>query len=132
MPSSSPANSIASETPDFDTLGGRLLRARVAMNLSSSDIAKQIGVKKQTLEAWETDRSEPRSNKLTTLSGLLGVSPTWLLYGVGSSPQSETVSDEIQVLKGQLDRLHELHEQTGVALSNIQNALDRLVVSDHR
>ncbi|MEO0547431.1 MAG: helix-turn-helix transcriptional regulator [Pseudomonadota bacterium] len=132
MPSSSPAKSIASETPDFDTLGGRLLRARVAMNLSITDIAKQIGVKKQTLEAWETDRSEPRSNKLTTLSGLLGVSPTWLLYGVGSSPQSETVSDEIQVLKGQLDRLHELHEQTGVALYNIQNALDRLVVSDHR
>ncbi|MEO1397559.1 MAG: helix-turn-helix transcriptional regulator [Pseudomonadota bacterium] len=93
-------STIANETPDFDTLGGRLLRARVAANLSVNDIAKQIGVKKQTLEAWETDRSEPRSNKLTTLSGLLGVSPTWLLYGVGSSPQTETVSDEIQVLKG--------------------------------
>jgi len=124
-------STIANETPDFDTLGGRLLRARVAANLSVNDIAKQIGVKKQTLEAWETDRSEPRSNKLTTLSGLLGVSPTWLLYGVGSSPQTETVSDEIQVLKGQLDRLNELHEQTSVALANIHGALDRLVVSDH-
>jgi len=126
-----PNTSIASQKPDFDTLGGRLLRAREASNMSVSDIANQIGVKKATMDAWETDRSEPRSNKLTTLSGILGVSPTWLLYGVGSSPQTETVADEVQVLRGQLDRLTELHAQTGVAIANIQGALDRLAFSDH-
>ncbi|MEL6946660.1 MAG: helix-turn-helix domain-containing protein [Pseudomonadota bacterium] len=121
-----PSSSIATQRPDYDTLGGRLVRARVAAGLNPAHLAKQIGVKKQTLEAWETDRSEPRSNRLTTLSGLLGVSPTWLLYGVGSSPQTETLADEVQVLKGQFERLSELHEQTGIALANIEGAIARL------
>ena len=60
---------------DNDTLGGRLWRAREAVGMSESGLAKALGLKKETLRAWENDRSEPRANKLVTLAGLLNVTP---------------------------------------------------------
>lgn len=117
---------IATEKPDYDTFGGRLLRARMASGMSAIELAKGVAVKRTTIEAWEADRSEPRSNKIPTLAGMLGVSATWLLYGVGASPQTETISDEVQVLKGQLQRLRELNEQTGIAIETISDALDNI------
>lgn len=119
-------DTIVTQKTDNDTLGGRLLRARLASGMSALELAKGTAVKKATIEAWEADRSEPRSNKIPTLAGLLGVSATWLLYGVGASPHTETISDEVQVLKGQLQRLEELHEQTGIAISTISEALDNI------
>ncbi|MBU3537146.1 helix-turn-helix domain-containing protein, partial [Alkalihalobacillus clausii] len=40
-----------------DTLGGRLSAARDASGLSLADVANRIGVKRDSLLAWEADRS---------------------------------------------------------------------------
>lgn len=80
------ATDISVKTNDFDTLGGRLARARAVQESSLSEIAELVGVEKKTLEAWEHDRSVPRSNRLTMLAGILGTSPSWLLFGRGASP----------------------------------------------
>ena len=55
------------------TLGGRLQNARERQGLSISNVAKLSGVQKKTLMNWELDRSEPRSNRLIQLAGVLGV-----------------------------------------------------------
>jgi transcriptional regulator with XRE-family HTH domain len=123
----SPAN-MYDIKPDNDTLGGRLVRARDSSGMSASELAKHVGVKKVTLEAWEADRSEPRSNRLSMLAGILGVSPTWLLHGIGTSPQGETFADEIRLLRRQLAQLRELHEKTGEALVGVENAIVGLEV----
>ena len=115
---------------DNDTLGGRLWRAREAVGLSEAGLAKALGLKKETLAAWESDRSEPRANKLVTLAGLLNVSPTWLLYGVGDAPQDETLSSEIGILRAQLARIRELREQTDTAIANMEKAIDRIAKRD--
>ncbi len=84
-----PSTDMTTKTGDFDTLGGRLSRARAFQNASLSDIAELVGVEEQTLEAWEHDRATPRSNRLTMLAGVLGASPSWLLFGRGASPTSK-------------------------------------------
>ena len=117
---------ILDDHRDHDTLGSRISRAREASNLSAEEAARQIGVTQDTYNAWEADRNEPRANKLITLAGCLSVSPTWLLHGIGESPISETASEELQVLKIQLDRLQELHQQTGHAIKMLEQSIARL------
>ncbi|MCG6856877.1 MAG: helix-turn-helix domain-containing protein [Salaquimonas sp.] len=117
---------IFDSNPDNDTLGGRLWRAREAIAMSETALAKALGLKKETLRAWESDRSEPRANKLVTLAGLLNVSPTWLLYGVGDAPQSETIASELSILRSQLQRIRDLREQTDAAIANMEKAIDKI------
>ena len=65
------------------TFGDRLAAAREAAGLDQKDLARRVGVKSSTLRNWENDLAEPRANRLTMLSGILGVSLRWLLTGEG-------------------------------------------------
>jgi transcriptional regulator with XRE-family HTH domain len=90
---------------DDDTLGGRILHAREAAGLDIKEIAARLGVSAKTVTNWESDRAEPRSNKLSTLAGLLGVSPTWLLAGRGASPREAVESGSSEELRGEVGRI---------------------------
>lgn len=68
------------------TFGDRLAAAREHAGLSQQELAEQLGVKTGTIISWEDDRKEPRANRLSMLSGLLGVSLTWLMTGGGEGP----------------------------------------------
>ena len=118
-------------TQDNDTLGGRLWRAREAAGFSESKFAHAIGVKKETVSAWESDRSEPRANKLVTMAGILNVSPSWLLHGIGESPIDDAVSQELQLIRSQLERIREFRTQTDVAVANIERAVERIAAREN-
>jgi len=93
-------------TDDFaadDTLGGRIVQAREAAGLTSNEVAAQLGVAAKTMANWENDRAEPRSNKLSTLAGVLGVSPTWLLAGRGAAPRENAANGA--ELQGEIGRI---------------------------
>ncbi|ETX14874.1 XRE family transcriptional regulator [Roseivivax halodurans JCM 10272] len=80
--------------PDAATFGDRLAAAREAAGMTSEELAKRLGVKHATMQAWEADRSEPRANRLQMLSGILNVSIMWLLNGEGdglSAPSDEGI-----------------------------------------
>jgi transcriptional regulator with XRE-family HTH domain len=47
------------------TLGDRIERARRAKGFDQPQLARRIAVKTKTLQNWESDRSEPRPEKLT-------------------------------------------------------------------
>lgn len=119
-------DTILDQNRDQDTLGGRIGRAREAVGYDMAEAAQKIGVKQATYDNWENDRDEPRANKLIMLAGVLSVSPSWLLHGIGESPSYESISEEVTNLKNQLARLHELHEQTGITIQVIEQAVDRL------
>jgi HTH-type transcriptional regulator, cell division transcriptional repressor len=80
---------LMTETPTTDSddsssmLGLRLRNAREELGLSSAQLARRIGVEKQSLDAWEAGERPPRANRLVMLSGMLGVS---LLCGVAPIP----------------------------------------------
>ena len=75
-------NVISTTKPEM-TLGGRITQLRIDGGYDSYDLSKQLGVKLETYESWELDRSEPRINKLVALAAILGVSPTYLLAEEG-------------------------------------------------
>src|SRR5690606_19179582 len=99
----SDTTNIYEEMPDGDTVGGRISRARNARDLSVKDVAWRLGVKMATINAWERDRSEPAAHRLTNLAGLLNVSLSWILYGVGSAPNDSAPDRDAASL--QMDRL---------------------------
>ena len=86
---------------DFDwgdeasTFGDRLARAREHTGMDQSQLARRLGVKQATIRNWEADRSEPRANRLSMLSGLLGVSIIWLMTGEGEgTPEPSSGAEE--------------------------------------
>ena len=97
--------------PESATFGDRLAAAREATGMSQETLARQLGIKLKTLQAWEDDVNEPRANRLSTLAGVLNVSIVWLITGEGEgiaepdndaiSPDVNAVLTEIRALRGQ-------------------------------
>ncbi|HEV7318936.1 MAG TPA: helix-turn-helix domain-containing protein [Ensifer sp.] len=114
------------DTGDGDTLGGRIWRARDAANLSAKELADQLGVRTETVAAWERDRAEPRTNRLFMLAGVLGVTPAWLIAGLGRAPDADADEDKSDGLREQLAQVKKLHEQTGKAIAALEMELNRV------
>jgi transcriptional regulator with XRE-family HTH domain len=123
----SDTTNIYEETPDLDTIGGRISRAREASGLTVKEVAWRLGVKLSTIHAWESDRSQPGAHRMNMLSGMLNVSVSWVLHGVGTGPiEPEDESDMIESVGAQLDRLKLLHAETGQLITRLQHDMDKL------
>ena len=107
-----------------DTLGGRIVYARELQDLTTAQLARRIGVKTETLQGWESDRSEPRSNRLLTLAGMLSVSPTWLLTGAGESPIDALNETEMMHLRAAVERMHEQVLTVAEELEQLKSRLE--------
>ncbi|MDH4442769.1 MAG: helix-turn-helix transcriptional regulator [Rhizobium sp.] len=108
-----------------DTLGGRLSTARDSAGLSLADVANRVGVRKDSLLSWEADRAEPRPSKLIDLAGILGVSPMWLMTGLGAGPIEESGDLPLEALRMQLQRLTDAHRESGRLIADIARQIDR-------
>lgn len=111
---------------DGDTLGGRITRARDLAGLSVEEAASHVGVTTDTMSEWETDRSEPRANKVMTLAGVFGVSPAWLISGAGDAPQSQSMTLAIDEMAGEINRLRELAMQITTGIETLETRLHTL------
>ena len=83
-------------------VGTRIADARVAAGRTQTQIANQMGVKVSTIDKWERGSASPRSNRLTALAGILGVSLSWLIVGYGNEPTATDDLDEIKVALGRV------------------------------
>ena len=120
---------------ESQTLGGRLQNARARQGLSVSEVAKLSGVQKKTLMNWELDRSEPRSNRLIQLAGVLGVQAAYLLDGQGGdAPLPQRSKDEVKAvladLEAQAETLARDILRIGEAIQQLGNQITRLRQSD--
>ena len=117
------------------TLGGRLQNARARQGLSISEVAKLSGVQKKTLMNWELDRSEPRSNRLIQLAGVLGVQAAYLLDGQGGdAPLPQRSKDEVKAVLEDLESQAETRARDalriGEKIQQLVNQITRLRQSD--
>lgn len=103
-----------------DTLGGRISLARESAGLSVAQAAQALGVLTSSWSAWECDRAELRANRLTTMAGVLGVSPIWLLTGVGSEPREQSNPDSAKLLR-------EL-QHTSESIATLNKRVQQLIV----
>lgn len=112
---------------DTATFGDRLAGAREAAGLDQRGLAGKIGVKATVIAGWENDLKEPRANRLQMLSGILGVSMTWLLTGVGEGPDAP--DDDSPMTSDLLDLLAEMRAlrtqivQSGEKLGRLEKRL---------
>lgn len=60
-------------------LGQRIGELRTAIGWSQVDLAKRLGVAKQTVSNWENENIQPSIEMLVRLSKLFGVSTDYLL-----------------------------------------------------
>jgi transcriptional regulator with XRE-family HTH domain len=111
-----------------DTMGGRIAQARDTLNLTTAQLARRLGVKTATLSHWETDRSEPRANRLHMLAGVLNVSPAWLLMGRGEAPSADADAAVLHMTRNEIANLkadaESVVERLGRALDRIDRALE--------
>ena len=107
-----------------DTLGGRIVYARESQDLTTSQLARRLGIKTKTLQDWESDRAEPRSNRLLTLAGMLNVSPTWLLTGAGESPVDALTETEMMQIRDSIERMREQVLTVADELEQLSKRLD--------
>jgi HTH-type transcriptional regulator, cell division transcriptional repressor len=117
--------SVAMGRENDDTLGGRLSTARDAAGLDIKAVANQLGVKLATLQAWESDRAEPRPSRLVNLAGILGVSPVWLMTGQGAGPETDAVAS-IGLMRAQLSRLTDMYGEMGRLIEGLSANISRL------
>jgi transcriptional regulator with XRE-family HTH domain len=108
---------------DAATLGDRLSGAREAAGISRAALAQKLGVKPGTLRKWEDDLSEPRANRLQMLSGLLGVSLSWLMTGRGEGPEGP---EDIAAIPADVSAALEEIREIRTRLETTSNQLGRL------
>lgn len=126
----SPENAGAIEPVPFDTLGGRLSLARESAGLSLQKAARLVGVKTATLQAWESDRSEPRANKLMAMAGVFNANFAWLIHGIGESPVERVADNSLGEIAAELSRLRNFHDQAGKTIAKLEKELHRLRAAD--
>ncbi len=110
------------------TFGDRLALARESQNLTQEQLARRLGLRMQTIRNWESDRSEPRANKLQMLAGFPNVSMIWLLTGEGDGGPAVR-NDETKTLPAELSAL--LGEIRDIRMTNVK-ANDRLAKLEKR
>ncbi len=109
------------------TLGDRIENARSAKGFDQPQLARRIGVKTKTLQNWESDRSEPRPEKLTKLAGLLDVPLIWLMTGEtpeASRPIASHVGTE--AISRKLERAVAMQQELASLLIEVSADVARL------
>ena len=122
-----PKRSIFYDDNEDTTLGGRVFQAREAAGLTVSQVINRLGVRKATYLAWEADRSEPRANKLVALAGILNVSPTYLLSGLGRAAMQPLKHQQIiDDLRIEIEQLEQTLKAANKILSRIKSQAKRV------
>ena len=121
-------NNVLSPSEPESTLGERIHKARQEAGLSLSLASHLAGVKPSTLRDWERDRSEPRVNKLVTLAGILGVSPTHLMADEGDAdnPTRVTRGRHEKVLVQLQSEIADIEAQQKILTRRLGNAVKLL------
>lgn len=104
-------------------LGPRLRVARERAGLSKQELAQSVGVEVSSIDAWESDQREPRANRLIMLSGLLGVSVSWLLEGRENKRMESAVDPTLAAIQGEIDRLQSLLSEMQTSLHSVKEQL---------
>lgn len=84
-----PMTETSETTSDIENtlLSERIARARHAAGLTQEELADRMGIRDETVRAWEAERAAPRANRLAQLAGILNVPFLWLVGGRQRPPE---------------------------------------------
>ena len=110
---------------DKATLGDRIGVAREHAELSVETLARKLGIRPKTVDAWENDEREPRAHQLRMLAGLTGASLIWLLSGQGENVPGtvEAGQGDTQATLTELRALQSLMDEATRRLARLEQLL---------
>ena len=104
-----------------------MFHAREVSGMTVAQVINRLGVRKATYMAWEADRSEPRANRLVALAGILNVSPTYLLSGLGqATPQQPKLQKIIDELRLDIEQLEQVLKAANKTLNRIKSQAKKI------
>lgn len=104
------------------TKGKRIKTLRDELNISQTELAKRVGISKQTLYKYENDIvTNIPSDKLEEIADCLGVAPSYVMGW-----------DDVLIEKEQRDteQAIKLYQAYLKAIPEVQEAVERLLKSD--
>lgn len=83
---------------------------RVFASGNVSEFARRVGFRQSTVNNWLSQRSMPRIDAVAQLAARTGVSPAWLLLGIGGPyesprPQPQTEAEADAAMAAMADRM---------------------------
>jgi transcriptional regulator with XRE-family HTH domain len=88
--------------------GDRLKEARLACNMTQTELSERIGVVKSTVAGYEVGRSEPDMSKMALIMAVLGVDANYLLQ---DEMQDSALSPQAIAIAHKFDRLDPYSQQ---------------------
>lgn len=97
----------------MNTIGERLKKARLSINLSIVEVSGKTGISRGNLSRLENDINKPSSEALMLLSDLYAVSTDWILKGqeypvVSKKDQNEMMAVKDKRLRAYFDQINRL------------------------
>jgi transcriptional regulator with XRE-family HTH domain len=83
-------------------LNERIKKLRKALDLTQQEFADKIGMKRNTVANYETDRNEPSNSVISLICKTFNVSETWLRTGEGEMFVERTRDDELAAFMDEL------------------------------
>jgi transcriptional regulator with XRE-family HTH domain len=104
----------------MDTIGKRITYARESKNYDINQLSERVGVKAETLLAWEADERDPRANRLLRLAGALDVGFAWLMVGQEYAPDEGKDAGRLSSVEGKLLRIRQLYAELGGLITSLE------------
>lgn len=80
------------------SLSKRIAEARKAAGLTQTEVARRLGIRPQSVQAWESGVSAPRARRLTELAQVLEV-PEAFFFGPNDEGEISPTTDSPMVRK---------------------------------
>ena len=112
----------------MNTIGERLKRIRKDQKLTQQDFADMIGVKRNTVAMYETDRNIPLDAVINSICSKFAVNESWLRSGEGDPYIQLSRQAEIARIITQAMRASPQREALICALAN---ATDQQILAIH-
>ena len=105
----------------MDTIGKRITHARENKSYNVNQLSNRIGVKPETIRAWEAGERDPRANRLLRLAGALDVGFAWLMVGQDYEPDEEGMdAGRLSSVEAKLQRIRQLYAELGGLITSLE------------
>lgn len=101
-----PATTVSCIVARMETIASRITAAREKLGLNQSELGRLLGVRPQSVQAWESGKNIPRHKRLVEIAHALGINPSSLIdlsdeetpLDAGDEPSESTITGRITKL----------------------------------
>ena len=109
------------------TMGHRIKLARQHIGMSQEELANRMGVRRQSVQQWESEETGPRHKRLAELAKVLRVDQMWLVMGETDDHMEDEVLGVLGFEERKLVKLfRQLPIEQQLLLSDIANSMSVL------